>query len=101
MFGLPDLFCSSSTQCNKSRCVSNSSKLESKRWGFAYVTPDGGHQAETVDAADPTAAALSIRERLKLKHEEFEVVAVASGRVAFELVDGKRLALAPYSVTSP
>lgn len=68
---------------------------------IAYLLPEGGHHVETVKATDGTAAAVAIRERLGLKREEFEIVAVARGAVAFEVVDKKRLTLAPYSATSP
>lgn len=68
---------------------------------IAYLLPEGGHHVETIQAADATAAAVAIRERLGLKREEFEVVAVARRAVAFEVVDEKRLTLAPYSATSP
>mgnify|MGYP000961324623 FL=1 len=64
---------------------------------IAYITPDGGHYIETVLAANATGAALATREKLELTDNEFEIVAVARGRVEFELVDASRLSLAPYS----
>jgi hypothetical protein len=68
---------------------------------IAYVVPEGGHHIETIEAADATAAAIQLREKHGFKLREFEVVAVAKGRLEFEVVDDKQLALAPYSITSP
>ena len=63
---------------------------------FVYVVPAGSHLVEPVEANDPTAAVIQLRERLRLRKEECEVVAVACGRVNFECVDAARVALAPY-----
>lgn len=63
---------------------------------FVYIVPAGGHLVETVDADDPTAAIIRLRERLNLNKEECEVVAVARGRLIFECADAARVALAPY-----
>lgn len=68
---------------------------------IAYVLPEGGHHIETIEANDATLAALAVREKLELTKEEFEVVAVAHGRVTFDHVDASRLALAPHSPRSP
>lgn len=68
---------------------------------FAYIIPEGGHHVETITAPNATAAAIALRETLKLGKDEFEVVAVAQGAVAFEPVDERMLALAPYTAASP
>ena len=68
---------------------------------IAYILPEGGHQVETLDATDATEAALSIRTRLELSREEFEVVAVAEGKAVWCEVDQTRVNLAPYARTSP
>ncbi len=62
----------------------------------AYVLPAGAHHVETLDANDPTDAAIRIREKLLLDKPGFEVVAVIRGAVHFELVDASAVALAPY-----
>ncbi len=68
---------------------------------IAYILPEGGHHVETLDATDATEAALSIRTRLELSLEDFEVVAVAEGKVAWCEVDHARVNLAPFARTSP
>ncbi len=68
---------------------------------FVYIVPAGGHLVETVDADNPTAAVIQLRERLSLKKEECEVIAVARGQVNFECADAARVALAPYCSPEP
>ena len=68
---------------------------------IAYILPDGGHYVETVEAADATTAALQIREKLELKREEFEIVAIIAGEPEFAHYDHTKLNLAPYSSASP
>lgn len=63
----------------------------------AYVVPDGGHLVREVPAPDATAAVTALRDRLGLKKEDLEVVAVIEGAVAFATVDERQVSLAPYS----
>jgi len=63
---------------------------------IAYVLPAGAHHVETLDANDPTDAAIRIRETLLLTKSDFEIVAVIRGTVHFELVVASAVALAPY-----
>lgn len=67
----------------------------------AYILSAGGHHVEAVEASDSTSAALQVREKLGLARDDFEIVVVARGSITFEAVDKTRLALAPYSATSP
>ena len=63
---------------------------------IVYVLPAGAHQVEEIEAENATEAVVKLRERMLLAREECEVVAVACGRVLFECVDAKEVALAPY-----
>ena len=63
---------------------------------IVYVLPAGAHEVEEIQAVNATAAAVQLRERMLLTREQCEVVAVVSGRVMFECVDAKEVALAPY-----
>jgi hypothetical protein len=66
-----------------------------------YVVPDGSHCVEQVSALDPTAAAILLRENLKLAKEELEIVGIAVGPVEFALVDANQVALAPWLPSCP
>ena len=68
---------------------------------FAYVIPAGAHHVEEVPGLDATDAVIRLREKLGLNLSELEVVAVVPGALAFEWVDPSRVALAPYSASSP
>lgn len=68
---------------------------------IAYVLPDGGHFVGEIEATDATSAVIQLRERLNLKKEDLEVVAVINGHVEFARVDDRQVALAPYSPASP
>jgi hypothetical protein len=68
---------------------------------IAYVLPAGGHHVETVTGPDPTTAAVQLRDKLELKFEEFEIVAITAGKIDFVEYDVRQLALAPFSPGSP
>lgn len=67
----------------------------------AYVLPDGGHYIKTVTAPDAMTAVVSMRKKLRLKRQEFEVIGVIIGKVDFATVDHARVAFASYSPASP
>lgn len=67
----------------------------------AYILPEGGHHIETLDATNATEAALTIRTRLELSREDFEVVAISEGKAVWCEVDHTTLNLAPYARSSP
>lgn len=68
---------------------------------IAYVLPAGGHHVEEVTADDATEAAITLRTRLGLTKEEFEIVLIANGPLAYAEFDVAQLALAPFSPASP
>ncbi|MDI1335809.1 MAG: hypothetical protein PSU94_06445 [Lacunisphaera sp.] len=68
---------------------------------IAYVLPDGAHHVETVQAADPDTAGLQLRAKLELQQDEFEIVGIAEGTIAFLNFDPSQLNMASFTASSP
>jgi hypothetical protein len=64
---------------------------------IGYDLPDGGHCVETIDADNPTEAAVEAGKRRTLTKEEWEIVAVVEGELQFCQVDHTAVNLAPYA----
>jgi hypothetical protein len=65
---------------------------------IAHVVADGGYCVLESAGVNATDAAVRLREELGLRRDEFQVVAVLRGPVAFILPDEQRVALAKHSV---
>ena len=56
---------------------------------------------ETVEAADPDTAGLQLQTKLELQRDEFEIVGIDEGTIAFLNFDPSKLNMAPFTASSP